>query len=139
MSEDVSAYMRTAVTVFCSSALCAAAVNVMVMSMNILDNYTNKYTFTLTTTATGAFADLALNDRTVCPIVYCAVDQAIESVALVKLVRNGTVETLYDYTGLTDNNLMKLLTVYRTYDCRFTYKQSGIGGLYEIELEVINK
>lgn len=139
MSEDVSAYTRTAVTVFCASALCAAAVNVMVMSMHILNNYTNKYTFTLTTTVAGSFADLAMNKSTVCPVVYCAVDQAISSVAKVTLKYGDTTEVLYNYEEPGSDNLIRLMTAYRTKDCKFTYKSNGSTGLYEITLEVIDK
>ena len=137
MSEDVSAYMRTAVTVFCSAALCAAAVNIMVMSMGILQNYTSRYTFTLTSSATGAFSDLALNEYTACPIIYCAIDQAIDSIDSVTLEYNGSEEVLYRY-DTDDNNLMKLMTLYRTKMCKFRYNMSGVGGLYKITLEVVD-
>lgn len=113
MAEDVSAYMRIAVTVYFTAALLAACVAVLSLCLNVFYNYNGKFV-----NAVVVSSDSSVNGMQSARYVsgagsYGTICSSINSIDLVQIKwLNGTIENVYRYEEGIDNTI-KLMTNYK--------------------------
>lgn len=120
MDEDVSVSLRLSVTVWLTAALLGVTSGILVMSLQLLNNYNNKYV-----NATVAAADSGVNNLQSADVIsgasaYAAVSKSINSIDKVYIVwSNGSTTVLYNYKTATDNTIT-LMTNYKNDEFELT-------------------
>lgn len=142
----MSAHLRVAITVCMISAFLAATVNCLIMGMSILNGYADKYTYNLSQGYLSNLSAMTQREYVAAPICYTAIDQAIDQVDNVTLITHkklsgGSISTatttLFNYSN-SNNNLVVLLTKYKTTNLKVTMKQSNVNtGMFTVTLEEV--
>lgn len=135
MTDEVSVSFKLSITIMCAAGLIASVLGVLVMGLQLLNGYTDKYHSAVSQSTGGGIAAIIAEGSAPMPIIYSAVDEgrgAIEVLILTKYDTAtseyaggynettksywGTYEILYRFTQYSsEENYMVLLTKYRTY------------------------
>lgn len=140
MTDEVSESMRLSFTVWCTAALLAAVIGVTVMSINVFNQYTGKYTDTMTLSAAGNISDLTSLKSVACPTVYSTVSAAIDTVSCVEFIPlSGSTRIIYQYNDLDGDNLIQLMTGETSTKFVRVSLTKDFGGLIKVTLREVER
>lgn len=123
MTDEVSVSFKVSITIMCAAGLLASTLGVLVMGLQLLNGYSDKYHSTVSQATGGGISAIVAEGSAPMPIIYSAIDESINLIDTVILTTyNTTTETygsggdiLYKYgTSTTEQGYMILLTKYRT-------------------------
>lgn len=134
MTEEVSEYTMVAVVLCFIAAFMTSIIGITVMSVNVINNTTDKYSFNLTTTPANGLLDLTMEEEVPGPIIYTSIDQSLELIHSVELV--GAPETVIYTYNLEQNNLVILMSKYNRQNFKVSIDMDNKTRLYRIVLEV---
>ena len=117
-----------------AAGLLSSVLGVLVMGLQLLNGYSDKYNSTVSQATGGGLAAIVAEDSAPVPLIYSAVDESINLIEVLVLTTYdkstetysggydertkecwGDAEVLYEYTqNTTEESYMVLLTKYRT-------------------------
>jgi hypothetical protein len=109
MQDEVSSSFHIAIIVWMTGAMISVVLGVLVMSLNILINYSSKYSDAMAGAASASIVDLAGDDATPGAIVYSSISTSIDTIDAVRI---GSTY-IYKYNDNNCQNLMRLMTTYK--------------------------
>lgn len=135
MAEDVSAQARMAVDILAASALIMVVLNLMVVTMNFLNNFEFKLITAVQSTKTYALKDLIQTKRSTAANIYKVIATSDISVDKVLIKKNGTlIKTLTETGGVNSNFEYLLKIASKVYDVTVT----NTDDIYTFELLEVN-
>lgn len=143
MTDEVSVHIRLSVLVFLTAGLLASVVNILIMGMSVLNNYTTKYSFGLASSSAGSLLSISTLPKVAAPTAYSTVLSSIDSVEEVVFITldmndDEIRDCIYKLDNSVDDRLIELMTIYRTSDVNITLIDStNIHGLYSVEVRLV--
>ena len=134
MTDEVSVSFKVSITIMCAAGLLASALGVLVMGLQLLNGYSDKYHSTVSQATGGGISAIVAEGSAPVPLIYSAVDESINLIEVLILTTYdkstgkysggydertktywGSYDILYKYTqNTTEESYMVLLTKYRT-------------------------
>lgn len=110
MTDEVSTSMHISIVVWMTGALLGVVVGVLIMSLSILRDYTDKYSDAIVNSANAGIVDAVKEEAQPGAIVYSRIENSINSIDVVKIDGVGYI---YKYNDPNCQNLMSLMTTYK--------------------------
>ena len=120
MSDEVSLSMHISIMVCCTAGLLSVVLGILVMSIDLLNDYSNKYTNAVNSSTESSIYSIAMNGDVPMSVIYSSLEQSLNIVGEVYVGEydetNGTVNNqtcIYEYDNINNQKLLTLLTRYK--------------------------
>lgn len=123
MQDEVSASMHIAIVVWCTGALLGVVCGVLIMSLNILRDYTDKYSDAIVSSTNASIVDAVKEEAQSGAIIYSRIESSINSIDAVKIEGKGYI---YKYNDPNCQNTMSLLTTYKNTTFRINIQNGDL-------------
>ena len=134
MTDEVSVSFKVSITVMFAAGLLSSTLGILVMGLQLLNGYSDKYHSTVSQVTGGGISAIVAEGSAPMPLIYSAVDESINLIDVLILTKYdkstdtysggydeqtktywGSYQILYKYTqNTTEESYMVLLTEYRT-------------------------
>lgn len=120
MSDEVSLSMHISIMVCCTAGLLSVVLGILVMSIDLLNDYSNKYTNAVNSSTESSIYSIAMNGDVPMSVIYSSLEQSLNIVGEVYVGEydktNGTINNqtcIYEYDNVNNQKLLTLLTRYK--------------------------
>ena len=120
MSDEVSLSMHISIMVCCTAGLLSVVLGILVMSIDLLNDYSNKYTNAVNSSTESSIYSIAMNGDVPMSVIYSSLEQSLNIVGEVYVGEydktNGTINNqtcIYEYDNINNQKLLTLLTRYK--------------------------
>ncbi len=137
MTDEFSEHMRLSLMVWMTGAFLGVVVGVVVFSLLVMNQRTDKYSTAMVQATTSALYDLSVESQVSCPSVYSAISASASEINKVYVKWDGASDyvVLYDYMNNTDNLITLMTGVNATKNVRITLTQNK--NLLDVYLEEV--
>ena len=141
MSDEVSLSMHISIMVCCTAGLLSVVLGVLVMSIDLLNDYSNKYTNAVNSSTESSIYSVAMNGDVPMSVIYSSLEQSLNIVGEVYVGEynktNGTIDNqicIYEYDNINNQRLLTLLTRYKVNRGMVFIEPSATSGLITVRV-----
>lgn len=141
MSDEVSLSMHISIMVCCTAGLLSVVLGILVMSIDLLNDYSNKYTNAVNSSTESSIYSIAMNGDVPMSVIYSSLEQSLNIVGEVYVGEydktNGTINNqtcIYEYDNVNNQKLLTLLTRYKVNRGIVFIEPSATSGLITVRV-----
>lgn len=137
MTDEFSEHMRLSLMVWMTGAFLGVVVGVVIFSLLVMNQRTDKYSTAMVQATTSGLYDLAVESQVSCPSVYSAISASASEINRVYVKWHGSSNyvILYDYMNNTDSLITLMTGMNATKNVRITLTQNK--NLLDVYLEEV--